>query len=276
VTGAAARLPRPRPTARLRLTLLYGGLFTVAGAALLGFTYWLFERGTNDGKRILPTPPPGRGISCLPTDHRCLQLARAWVAQHGTMTMPTDAAVFGSNPHILFATPAFYPHGSSLQPQFMSGLPVALAPSHWIGGIPWLLRANVVIGCFALLSFAGFVARAIGRAHTIAPDALARNSKPVTIEKVDEEREIKDAAMTVDLYHIAGNPHADTLLMAYFPKQRILVEADAFSPGAAVQPYAANLLENIRKRNLKVDRILPLHGTIAPFGDLVKTKAATQ
>jgi signal transduction histidine kinase len=82
VTGLAARLPRPRPTARLRLTLLYGGLFTVAGAALLGFTFWLFERGTNDGKRILPTPPPGRGISCLPTDHRCLQLARAWVAQH--------------------------------------------------------------------------------------------------------------------------------------------------------------------------------------------------
>ncbi len=89
-------------------------------------------------------------------------LIAAWVAQHGTMTMPTDAAVFGNNPHILFATPAFYPHGSSVQPQFMSGLPVALAPAHWIGGIPWLLRANVVIGCFALLSFAGFVARAIG------------------------------------------------------------------------------------------------------------------
>ena len=82
MTGLAARLRRPRPTARLRLTVLYGGLFTVAGAALLGFTYWLFERGTNDGKRILPTPPPGRGISCLPTDHRCLQLARAWMAQH--------------------------------------------------------------------------------------------------------------------------------------------------------------------------------------------------
>ena len=76
------RLPRPRPTARLRLTLLYGCLFTVAGAALLGFTYWLFYRGTNGGRRILPTPPPGRGISCLPTDHRCLQLARAWRAQH--------------------------------------------------------------------------------------------------------------------------------------------------------------------------------------------------
>jgi signal transduction histidine kinase len=77
-----SRLPRPRPTARLRLTLLYGGLFTLAGAALLGFTYWLFYRGTNGGKRILPLAPPGRGISCLPDDHHCLQVAQAWRAQH--------------------------------------------------------------------------------------------------------------------------------------------------------------------------------------------------
>ena len=90
MTSLAARLaaplsqfPRPRPTARLRLTLLYGGLFTLAGAALLGFTYWLFYRGTNGGRRIFPAPPPRRGISCLPTDHRCMQLARAWAAQHG-------------------------------------------------------------------------------------------------------------------------------------------------------------------------------------------------
>jgi glyoxylase-like metal-dependent hydrolase (beta-lactamase superfamily II) len=139
------------------------------------------------------------------------------------------------------------------------------------------LRAAVSEGLTIITqkSNAPFYEDAIRRAHTIAPDALARNAKPLTIETVDEERELKDGAMTVELYHIAGNPHADTLLMAYFPKERILVEADAFSPGAAVQPYAANLLENIRKRKLKVDRIIPLHGTIAPFSDLVKTQAAT-
>ncbi len=77
-----SRLPRPRPTARLRLTLLYGCLFTVAGAALLGFTYWLFDRGTNGGRRILPTAPPGRGISCLPSDKHCRRLAQAWMDLH--------------------------------------------------------------------------------------------------------------------------------------------------------------------------------------------------
>jgi glyoxylase-like metal-dependent hydrolase (beta-lactamase superfamily II) len=115
---------------------------------------------------------------------------------------------------------------------------------------------------------AAFYEDAMRRPHTIVPDALARNPKPLKMETVDEEREFKDAAMTVELYHIPGNPHADTLLMAYFPKERILVEADAFSPGSAVQPYAANLLENVTTRKLKVDRIVPLHGTIAPFSAL--------
>ena len=114
----------------------------------------------------------------------------------------------------------------------------------------------------------------VSRAHAMAPDALAKNPKPLTIETVDDSVVIKDAKMTVELFHIAGNPHADTLLMAYFPAARILVEADAFSPGAAAEPYAANLLENITRHNLKVARIVPLHGPIAPFSDLVKAQPA--
>ena len=79
----SAWLPLPRPTARFRLTVLYGCLFTVAGAALLGFTYWLFDRATGGGQRVLPAPPPpGGGFACLRSDSRCLQLAHAWRAQH--------------------------------------------------------------------------------------------------------------------------------------------------------------------------------------------------
>jgi len=109
-----------------------------------------------------------------------------------------------------------------------------------------------------------------GRAHTIVPDALAKNPKPLKIETVDEELALKDDTMTVNLYHIAGSPHADTLLMAYFPRERLLVEADVYNPGAAVTPFAPNLLENIKKHNLRIDRIVPLHATIGPFSDLVK------
>jgi hypothetical protein len=102
-------------------------------------------------------------------------LIGSWVAQHGTIEMPSQAGVFGHLTGVAFNSPAFYGRrGDLIQPQFMSGLPVAIAPAHWIGGLPWLLRANAVIGGFALLSFAGFVARAIGpRAAPFATLVLA-------------------------------------------------------------------------------------------------------
>jgi signal transduction histidine kinase len=44
--GLAARLRRPKTTVRWRLTLLYGGLFLVCGAALLAITYTLVDHAT--------------------------------------------------------------------------------------------------------------------------------------------------------------------------------------------------------------------------------------
>ena len=51
--------------------------------------------------------------------------------------------------------------------------------------------------------------------------------------------------MAVQLYHVAGNPHSDTMLMAYIPRERVVIEVDAYSPGPGPHIYAANLLENI-------------------------------
>jgi signal transduction histidine kinase len=46
----------PRPSVRLRLTLLYGSLFLVSGAVLLAITYLLFRRATGINL-IIPTGP---------------------------------------------------------------------------------------------------------------------------------------------------------------------------------------------------------------------------
>ena len=108
------------------------------------------------------------------------------------------------------------------------------------------------------------------RPHTIQPDTLARNATRLEVIGVDDTHELKDQLNTVVLYHVAGNPHSDTMLMAYLPRDRVIVEVDAYAPGGTYFPYAANLLENIQKRNLRVDKIVPLHGAIGPFAELVK------
>lgn len=134
------------------------------------------------------------------------------------------------------------------------------------------LRAAIAEG-LTVITHAGnreWVEHMARRAHTRQPDRLAKNPRPVTVETVDGEREFKDAATALTLYHVAGNPHSDTMLMAYVPSARVVIQVDAFGPGSQSHPYAANLLENIQSRKLAVDRIVPLHSVIAPFAELVK------
>jgi len=52
-----ASLRWPRRTARLRLTILYSGLFLVSGVALLAATYALFEQATKYKAPVLPKVP---------------------------------------------------------------------------------------------------------------------------------------------------------------------------------------------------------------------------
>ena len=107
------------------------------------------------------------------------------------------------------------------------------------------------------------------RPHTLAADVLARNAKPAVVETVDDALVIEDPVRTVALYHVAGNPHSDTMLMVHLPAERVVIEVDAYSPAAQAHPYAANLVDNIVRRKLQVDRVVPLHGAIAPFADLL-------
>lgn len=138
------------------------------------------------------------------------------------------------------------------------------------------IRAAIAEG-LVIVTHAGnreFFETVAKRPHSIVADTLSKNPKPVYIETVDDELVLKDGTRTVALYHVSENPHSHTMLMVHLPAERVLVEVDAFGPGAAVQPYAANLLENITKRRLRIDRIVPLHGAIAPFSDVVKAQAS--
>jgi glyoxylase-like metal-dependent hydrolase (beta-lactamase superfamily II) len=113
------------------------------------------------------------------------------------------------------------------------------------------------------------------RPHTVIPDALSKNAKPATVEGVGDERVITDGTMTVTLYPVTGE-HSETMLVAYFPRERLLVEADVYSPGGAVQMFAGRFLDDVRKRNLRIDRVVPLHGKVAPYAQFVKEATAAR
>ena len=84
---------------------------------------------------------------------------------------------------------------------------------------------------------------------------------------------LTDGARSVELYQIVGNGHHDGIVMAYLRKEKLLVEADVFSPFGIPKtpnPYSVNLEANVRRLNIDVERILPIHGNVVPYVELMK------
>jgi len=115
-----------------------------------------------------------------------------------------------------------------------------------------------------------FVEDMVARVHSIEQDALARNPRPLTMETVvgDETYELTDGSRTLQIYRIVDDQHSDGMVMVYLPQERILIEADAFSPTSREAPFAEVLLRNIEDRELRVDTILPIHGGQTGLEDL--------
>jgi glyoxylase-like metal-dependent hydrolase (beta-lactamase superfamily II) len=116
---------------------------------------------------------------------------------------------------------------------------------------------------------AAFIEDVVKRPHTRVPDALSKNPRPLKIETVAGEKVITDGTVTVHLYD-APSEHSETMLMAYLPRERALIVIDLYEPGEAVHMFAARFLEDLKKRKLRVERIVPLHGKIVPYSQLVK------
>ena len=110
----------------------------------------------------------------------------------------------------------------------------------------------------------------VARRHSIVQDALARSPHPLTIETVtgDEMYELTDGRRTLQIYRIVDDAHCDGIVMAYLPRERILIEADAYSPTSREAPFAEVLLRNIENRGLRVHTILPIHGGVSELEDL--------
>jgi hypothetical protein len=111
----------------------------------------------------------------------------------------------------------------------------------------------------------------LARAHTIVPDALQMSPRPATFEWVDDQMTLKDAAMEVQLYHLLDNPREGTNVFAYVPRERILVQADLYDASWQQHLWGENVLANLARRKLAIERSVPVHGVIEPFDQMVKT-----
>ncbi|MGZ8454833.1 MAG: MBL fold metallo-hydrolase [Candidatus Binatia bacterium] len=118
--------------------------------------------------------------------------------------------------------------------------------------------------------------RAALNTWNLDPDRLAKSKKKPVFQTMGDNMVLTDGTRSVELYQITNNTYHDGIVMAYLRKEKLLIEADAFSPGPegaeppkVPNPFNVALEANVRRLNIDVDRIVPIHGRIVPYSELL-------
>ena len=116
--------------------------------------------------------------------------------------------------------------------------------------------------------------------RTLEPDMMSlypptEISEGYTMEDVDEKYVLSDGARNLEIYYVQGlASHVEGMLMAYLPKEKLLIEADLYDPPAAkttmpAKPTAVHLAfyNNVQQIGLDVTTIVPIHGKPVPWSE---------
>jgi glyoxylase-like metal-dependent hydrolase (beta-lactamase superfamily II) len=111
---------------------------------------------------------------------------------------------------------------------------------------------------------------------TIAPDKLARTPRAPKIEGVGDKRVLTDGTRSLEIHLMKGNLHSEGLLMVYLPREKMIIQADAYAvrpPGAKPlpgSPFTTNFYENIQRLKLDVTQMVHVHGGTDPIEKLAE------
>ena len=114
--------------------------------------------------------------------------------------------------------------------------------------------------------------------RTLAPDMMSlwpptEVAEGYQYETVRENYTLTDGNRTMHITYVQPLAHAEGMLMAYLPKEKIAIEADLYdSFPVPAAPNASNkaLLDHVRRLGYDVKTLAPIHGTAIPWADFTK------
>jgi glyoxylase-like metal-dependent hydrolase (beta-lactamase superfamily II) len=146
------------------------------------------------------------------------------------------------------------------------------------------LRTAVAEGATLVVSADAkpYYERIFANPNRISPDNMAKSGKKAKIIAFGTGKQAKkvfsDGSREVEIHSIADSVHAEGFNLIYLPKEKLLIEADAYTPlppnAPAPNPVNGNnlnLAQNVERLKLDVERILPLHGRVVPMAELDRT-----
>jgi len=144
-----------------------------------------------------------------------------------------------------------------------------------LGGIRYAIAEGTTI--ITQTGTRAFYEKALAMPHTVRPDRLAREPRAAVFETVDDMRVMTDGKRQLVIHRMQNFSHCETLLMAYLPTEKVLIQTDSYNTPAAtappppsVSPLWATLYDNIQRLKLDVVQIAPGHGRLVTIDDLRK------
>jgi glyoxylase-like metal-dependent hydrolase (beta-lactamase superfamily II) len=106
--------------------------------------------------------------------------------------------------------------------------------------------------------------------HTIRPDSLQVHRKPLRLVTVGRKLVLRDPLRSIELHALEGGEHSGSMLIAYLPAERTVIQADLDKPRGPDgedpdPPFDSTLIENVRRLGLRVDRVVGIHGRPLPW-----------
>jgi glyoxylase-like metal-dependent hydrolase (beta-lactamase superfamily II) len=118
-----------------------------------------------------------------------------------------------------------------------------------------------------------FVEKVASAKHMLRPDALSASPRAPVIETFRKKRVFTDGEMTVELHDIGPTSHVNEIVLAYFPKERLVFQGDLIIIAPRGSPAPANALtaelaQALERLHLDVETIAGVHGRVGTIGDL--------
>lgn len=141
------------------------------------------------------------------------------------------------------------------------------------------LRSAVAAGATLVTSAAAkpWFDGVLANPNRIRPDALQTSGRRAEVLGLTGGQHVfDDGSRRVEVRSIDGSVHAQGFQMVWLPKERILIQADAYTPAAPNTPAPArandlhvNLVQNLERQGIQPERLLPLHGRMVAMRDLL-------
>jgi glyoxylase-like metal-dependent hydrolase (beta-lactamase superfamily II) len=117
--------------------------------------------------------------------------------------------------------------------------------------------------------------------RTLEPDMLSQwppteLAEGYQYETVRENYILSDGARNMNITYVQPLAHAEGMLMAYLPAEKIAIEADLFDPPPPNQPPSAPTAANksfytqVERLGMDVSTIAPIHGRAVPWSDFLR------